>query len=72
MIHLNVVGQPIIILNSLKDVIYVFDKLGSKLSDQLCRTMYAELIGWGAILTFVEYGGEWRESRKYFHKYLSG
>lgn len=70
LIHLNILGQPVFVLNSLKDAQYLFEKLGSKSSDRPQPTMCAELMGWEDILIFNRYGEKWRESRKYFHQYL--
>lgn len=69
---MNLLGQPVVVFNSLKDALYVFEKLGSKSSDRPQRTMCAELLGWGEVLVFNRYGERWRMGRKYFHQYLGG
>ncbi|KAF7976439.1 hypothetical protein HWV62_6871 [Athelia sp. TMB] len=67
-IHLDVLGDSIIVLNSLNVITELFDKRGAIYSDRRQSVMLSELMGWGHNLVFAPYGDRWRAARKIFHQ----
>ncbi|KAF8914638.1 cytochrome P450 [Mucidula mucida] len=62
-VHMDVCGKSIVILNSQKAVFDLFSKKGS-----LYSVMAHELMGWARSLTANQYNEEWRQQRRHFHQ----
>ncbi|KAF9061653.1 cytochrome P450 [Rhodocollybia butyracea] len=67
-IHLNVFGSSIVVVNSLEVAQDLFDKRSSIYSDRPRMPMLNELIGFDWHFAFMPYGELWKERRKLFHK----
>ncbi|KAJ7654696.1 cytochrome P450 [Mycena polygramma] len=67
-IHLNVAGTSIIVLNSVEVANDLLDKRSSIYSDRPRLPMANELCGWDFLLGFMKYGDHWRKNRQLFHK----
>ncbi|KAJ6526420.1 cytochrome P450 [Mycena capillaripes] len=63
-IHLNVVGTPIIVLNSVEAANDLLAKRSAIYSDRPRLTMFRELMGWDWVLGFMNYGTHWRAQRR--------
>lgn len=70
MIYFNVLGQHIMILNSLEISTDLFEKRSSNYSDRMQTTMIVELMNWDKIMTFIPYGPWWRKHRRTFHEHF--
>ncbi|KAF5345745.1 hypothetical protein D9758_011875 [Tetrapyrgos nigripes] len=70
-IHLNMCGTPLIVLNSLETATELLHKRSSNYSDRPRFTMLNELVGFTWHLAFMPYGKEWRKARKVFHQELN-
>lgn len=66
-VYLRILGQPIIIINSSRVAIDLFDKMGAIYSDRPYFVMAIEMLGWGKILTLLQYNQEFRHQRKLLH-----
>ncbi|KAF9043024.1 putative monooxygenase [Panaeolus papilionaceus] len=65
-IHLNMIGQPIIVINSRNVARDLLDRRSNMYSDRPrleIISMYA-LVGWDKSLVLLPYGDEWRQQRK--------
>ncbi|KAJ8501721.1 hypothetical protein ONZ45_g12057 [Pleurotus djamor] len=69
-VHINVLGQPIVILGSKRRTFDLFEKRSSKYSDRVRLPMLNELSGWHFNFAFMSYGPWWRRHRRLFHKYF--
>ncbi|KZP06134.1 cytochrome P450 [Athelia psychrophila] len=65
-LYMNILGQPIIILNSWDAVNDLIEKRSNLYSSRPLRTMVYELMGWGKMFPFMPYGDRWRAQRKMF------
>ncbi|KAL4260095.1 cytochrome P450 monooxygenase, partial [Pleurotus pulmonarius] len=65
-IYLNVLGSPIVVLNSYKAVNDLLSARSSLYSDRPVSLMLNELLGWGQLLSFLPYGQVWRTRRRAF------
>ncbi|KAG6332883.1 hypothetical protein ID866_6208 [Astraeus odoratus] len=70
MSHVEMFGKHIIVLNSAKLAVDMFDKKGSKYSDRPNFPMAGELMGGKDILVFFPYGNRLRVSRKEFRRVM--
>ncbi|PPR01468.1 hypothetical protein CVT24_001872 [Panaeolus cyanescens] len=70
-LHLNIAGTPLIILDSLEATTTILDKNSTLCSDRPRMPMVRELMGWDAAFQFKDHGDEWREHRKLFHQEMS-
>ncbi|KAF5335634.1 hypothetical protein D9758_014794 [Tetrapyrgos nigripes] len=70
-IHLDLLGTPLIIVNSLKAATELFDKRSSNYSDRPRLTMLCELVGMSWNIAFMRYGDFWRAGRKVFRQELN-
>ncbi|KAG0702310.1 cytochrome P450 [Suillus ampliporus] len=68
--HIEVLGQHIIVLNSVKTAVDMMDKKSTIYSDRPVFPMAGELCGWKHILTFIPYGEHLRQYRKHFHRVI--
>ncbi|KAL6297906.1 cytochrome P450 [Sparassis latifolia] len=68
--HLNILGQPLIVLNSVEVATDLLEKRGTNYSDRPTCTTF-ELMGWHADLALMPYGPRWRKHRKMFQEYFN-
>ena len=64
-VHLSLLGQPIIILGSAKHAVALLEKSSAIYSDRPYLTMCGELVGWDATLALTPYGERFRKHRKW-------
>ncbi len=64
---MNVLGQPIVILNSRRVVYEMLDKKSTIYSDRPVLQMGGELVGWKNTLVLLQYGDRFRRYRRFFH-----
>ncbi|OAA72090.1 Cytochrome P450 [Cordyceps fumosorosea ARSEF 2679] len=69
-LSVNILGQPVIVLNSVKAAVDLLDKRGHKYSDRP-RFVLFEVMGWGKTLTFLRWGPDFRKHRRILQKSLS-
>ncbi|GJE86536.1 cytochrome P450 [Phanerochaete sordida] len=67
-VYLELLGQPMVILNSAKDAVALLDKRGTIYSDRPVLTMGGELVGWKESVSLLPYGARFREYRKFMAK----
>ncbi|KAL4258703.1 cytochrome P450 family protein [Pleurotus pulmonarius] len=65
-IHLNVFGNSVIVLNSFAAASDVLDRQSSISSSRPEGTMINEVMGWKSMFSVQPYGQEWRDHRKAF------
>ncbi|CAL1715485.1 unnamed protein product [Somion occarium] len=70
-IRLNVFGTNIIVVNSLRAAIDLFDRRSTIYNDRPHMTMISDLIGMGWTLALLPYGERWRDMRKALHRDLN-
>ncbi|KIK38430.1 hypothetical protein CY34DRAFT_809316, partial [Suillus luteus UH-Slu-Lm8-n1] len=68
--HVKVMGQHIIVLNSVKSTIAMLDKKGTIYSDRPVLPMSGELVGWKHSLGLLPYGDRFRQYRKNIHQIM--
>ncbi|KAG6895218.1 hypothetical protein C0992_002520 [Termitomyces sp. T32_za158] len=69
-IHLNIAGTSIIVLDNAQLATELLEKRSSIYSSRAQMTMIRELMGWGYNLAFMPYGESWRRSRRLLHQEL--
>ncbi|PFH47781.1 hypothetical protein AMATHDRAFT_87514 [Amanita thiersii Skay4041] len=67
-IYLQTLGQPLVILNSLKVINDLFEKRSTIYSDRPRMIMANELMGWDWDLVHMPYSDRWRQHRRVFHQ----
>ncbi|KAF9450386.1 cytochrome P450 [Macrolepiota fuliginosa MF-IS2] len=70
MIYFEVLGQPFLILGSMKRTYDLFERRSSNYSDRPRLPMLNEMMGWEYLLSFLPYGDWWRRQRRVFHEYF--
>ncbi|KAF7348409.1 O-methylsterigmatocystin oxidoreductase [Mycena sanguinolenta] len=68
-VHAQVFGQHILILNSIKAATELLEKRAIIYSDR-ARIPMVPLTGWDFGFTFQQYSDRWRERRRLFHQYF--
>jgi len=68
--HVEVLGQHMIVLNSMKTAMEMLDKKSSMYSDRPVLPMGGELVGWKHALVLLPYGDRFREYRKNIHRVI--
>ncbi|KAG0702313.1 cytochrome P450 [Suillus ampliporus] len=68
--RIEVLGQHIIVVNSVKTAVDMMDKKSTIYSDRPVFHMAGELCGWKHIVTFIPYGEHFRQYRKHFHRII--
>ncbi|KAJ7782203.1 cytochrome P450 [Mycena olivaceomarginata] len=68
--HLEVLGRTMIILDSYRAAVDLLDKRGSIYSDRPKFIVY-ELVGWKPALAFLQYGKQYNKHRQMHQSYLS-
>lgn len=71
-ISLNLLGQPLIVLNSAAHAVALLDKRSTIYSDRPVLTMGGELVGWKYTLALTPYGERFREYRKFIARLVGG
>ncbi|EKM56472.1 uncharacterized protein PHACADRAFT_207702 [Phanerochaete carnosa HHB-10118-sp] len=71
-IHLNLLGQPMVVLNSAKHAIELLDKRSNIYSDRPALMMGGEIVGWKYTLVLTPYGRRFREYRRFIAKLIGG
>ncbi|EPQ54805.1 cytochrome P450 [Gloeophyllum trabeum ATCC 11539] len=69
-IYVNILGQPLVFLNSPKAASDMLEKKSLIYSDRPSLTMACELVGWEWTLGLKRFGEEFRAMRKLFHTYM--
>ncbi|GBE84042.1 O-methylsterigmatocystin oxidoreductase [Sparassis crispa] len=67
--HLNILGQIIVVVNSLQVATDLLEKRSANYSDRPACTAL-EMMGWKANVAFMRYGARWRKHRKLFQEYF--
>ncbi|KAJ7610063.1 cytochrome P450 [Roridomyces roridus] len=67
-IHLNLAGTSVIVLNSLKATDDLLEKRSSIYSDRPDQPMVKDLMGWYFNIALMKYGDDWRAHRRLFNK----
>ena len=68
----KVLGQRIVILNSLQACIDLFEKRSSIYSDRPSLVMAGELMGWDHLLPLCHYGDLFRDFRRLLFQFMGG
>ncbi|KAG1869504.1 cytochrome P450 [Suillus subluteus] len=68
--HVEVLGQHIIALNSVKSAVDMLDKKGTMYSDRPLMPMAGELVGWKHSLALLPHGDRFRQQRKNMHRIM--
>ncbi|KAM4065259.1 cytochrome p450 [Hirsutella rhossiliensis] len=63
----NVLGQPVVVLNSVRTAVDLLDKRGANYCDRP-RFVLFEVMGWGKTLTFLRWGPDFRMHRRILQK----
>ncbi|KAF8879263.1 cytochrome P450 [Infundibulicybe gibba] len=71
LMHVNVMGQSIIILNSLRRTNDIFEKRSAIYSTRPRMPMLMELMDWTIAFAFIPYGAGWKLHRKMFHTHFN-
>ncbi|KDQ08290.1 hypothetical protein BOTBODRAFT_139179 [Botryobasidium botryosum FD-172 SS1] len=70
-IYVNLLGQPVVILNSAKAAIDLFEKRSDIYSERPVLTMGGELAGWDRSLAYTTHGERFRQMRKYLSQAMN-
>ncbi|KAK0199540.1 cytochrome P450 [Desarmillaria ectypa] len=70
-IHLDMIGTSIIVLNSSEATSDLLDKRSSIYSSRARLPMMRELMGWDFLVGFMPYGNDWRVHRRLFQQTLN-
>ncbi|KAG1741079.1 cytochrome P450 [Suillus lakei] len=68
--HVEVLGQHIIVLNSVKTAMELLDKKSTMYSDRPVLPMCGELVGWNVSMGLLPYGNRFRWYRKNIHRII--
>ncbi|OAX31420.1 cytochrome P450 [Rhizopogon vinicolor AM-OR11-026] len=68
--HIEILGQHIMVLNSINTTMQMLDKKSSIYSDRPVFPMACELAGWKDFLSLLPYGERHRWHRKNFHRVI--
>ncbi|KAF4621589.1 hypothetical protein D9613_012598 [Agrocybe pediades] len=70
MVYFEVLGQPFLVLCSLKRVNDLLEKRSSNYSDRVQTPMLMDLMDWGFAFTMLPYGSWWRRHRRSFNEHF--
>ncbi|KAF9548281.1 cytochrome P450 [Agrocybe pediades] len=70
MVYFEVLGQPFLVLCSLKRVNDLLEKRSSNYSDRVRTPMLMDLMDWGFAFTMLPYGSWWRRHRRSFNEHF--
>ncbi|KAG2152859.1 cytochrome P450 [Suillus clintonianus] len=68
--HVEVLGQHIMVVNSVKTAMDMLEKKSIVYSDRPVLPMTGELVGWKHALPLLSYGDRFRQYRKNFHRII--
>ncbi|KAJ7259513.1 cytochrome P450 [Mycena haematopus] len=68
-VHASALGQHIVVVNSVKAAVELFEKRSHINSDRPVITM-VELIGWDFALSLLPHGDRWRQHRRMFQQHF--
>ncbi|KAF7374574.1 O-methylsterigmatocystin oxidoreductase [Mycena sanguinolenta] len=68
-VHASALGQHIVVVNSVKTAVEIFEKRAHVYSDRPVLTM-VELMGWDFCFAFLPGGDKWRDYRRIFHQHF--
>lgn len=71
-VYLNLLGQPLVILNAAKHAIALLEKRSEIYSDRPILTVSCELVGWKYSLALSPYGERFREYRRFIARWIGG
>ncbi|KAH9917357.1 cytochrome P450 [Amylocystis lapponica] len=71
LIHLNMCGTSLIVINSLEAACELMDYKSAIYSGRPYMTMISELIGFDWHFGFMDYGDQWKDRRKAFYKHFN-
>lgn len=71
-IGLNLLGQPIVVINSLSLAGELLHKRGNVYSDRPPMVMAGQLVGWEGSMILLPYGERFREYRKLVQRGMGG
>ncbi|EKM56476.1 uncharacterized protein PHACADRAFT_141167 [Phanerochaete carnosa HHB-10118-sp] len=71
-IYLNLLGQPMIVLNSAEHAVALLDKRSNIYSDRPVLMMGGEIVGWKYSLVLSPYGQRFRDYRRFIAKVIGG
>ncbi|KAI0669936.1 cytochrome P450 [Trametes maxima] len=66
---ISLLGQPVIVLNSVNAATDLLDRRSAKYSDRFKSTV-VPLIGWDWNVALMSYGPQWRQTRRAFHEHF--
>ncbi|OCH87155.1 cytochrome P450 [Obba rivulosa] len=69
-LSISLLGQRIVILNTRKDVVALFEKRSSNYSDRPTLVVAGQQVGWDRAGVLCRYGDTWREQRRLFTELL--
>ncbi|KAI0808121.1 cytochrome P450 [Fomes fomentarius] len=69
-VHLSVLGQSVVVLGSYKAACDLMDKRSANYSDRPDSIMIP-LVGLSFMFAFMNYGSEWRQHRRAFHRHMN-
>lgn len=69
-IYVNILGQPVVVLNSVQAAVDLLDKRGSNYCDRP-RFVLFEVMGWKATLTFLRWGPRFKLHRRVLQRAFS-
>ncbi|KAL4068362.1 cytochrome P450 [Scleroderma yunnanense] len=69
-VHIQVFGQHIVLLNSAKAAVEMLEKKSVKYSNRPVLPFAGDLVGFKYILPLLSYGDGFRETRKWFHRII--
>jgi cytochrome P450 len=69
-VYINALGQEMIILNSSKAAVDLFDKRSANYSDRPIVMMCGEIVGWNRSMVLLQYGPRFREFRKHLSRFI--
>lgn len=67
LLSFNVLGQPVVVLNSVRAAVDLLDKRGANYCDRP-RFVLFDVMGWGKTLTFLRWGPDFRMHRRVLQK----
>jgi hypothetical protein len=70
LVYLNVLGKPIVVINSYRMALEMLERKSSIYSDRPTLTMGSELCGYNKTIPLMSYGSRFRASRKFMHQFM--
>ncbi|KAH8116443.1 cytochrome P450 [Phellopilus nigrolimitatus] len=70
-ININIIGHPIIVLNSAEGARDLMDKRSANYSDRPISILHGHMFNWRYMLSFLSYGDRFKTQRRLIQQYLS-